>query len=512
MVPNRRPGRRSRLTPSTLHPQTTLAFLAITAVALAGCLGAGPAPPAAGGNGTGPAAASPTQGVVHVPGDGGPVLAAASALGEGVPVPVGMARPTGVQAFEPTIGTTSDGTIFMTNREHRLPTSPLLYRSPDDGRTWTDVTPKLPVQNVSFPPDTNDVYVHVDPDTDRVFEVDLQSLTCSTLSFSDDLGESWTMNPLGCGHPVGVHDHQTVFTAEPRTVPTTGYDNVVYYCINRLVDSACATSLNGGLTFGPLRPLVYAGAGPEGFCGGLHAHGTSGPDGTVYLPRGYCGTPSVAISSDDGLTWDVVAISEDVAAPGHEVAFAVDTAGNAYAFWISDDRLPYLATSDDGGATWADPVMVAPPGVATTDFPTIAAGDEGRIAMAYYGTSADKAYSEMDETDTWNAYITVAVDSLADEPAFATVTANDPADPVARGVCGGSRCYGDNGGGPGDFIDVTVGPDGRPWAAFVDSCTQDCAEPDGTENDVAIGFAGTLAQGPALRGNLTALPPLDEGS
>ncbi len=423
-------------------------------------------------------------------------------LPDGLPLPVGASRYSPTRSFEPTVGVTSDGTLFLSSFAPGVPAWTLLSRSKDQGVTWEDVTPK--VGGVSVPPQSNDPYVFIDPDTDRIFLSDLQALVCATLSYSDDGGDSWVSNPVGCGQPFGVHDHQTVFTAKPRTVTTVGYDNVVYYCINRVVDSACATSLNGGITFGPLRPLVYPGVDAEkqALCGGLHAHGAASADGIVYLPKGQCGVPTVSISKDDGLTWKMVKIS-DVASPGHEVAFAVDEAGNAYALWISSDRLPYLATSADGGMTWNDAVMVAPPGVMTTDFPTITAGADGRIALAYYGTTADKKYAEMTAEDSWNAYLTVVTDVFGDSPVFSTVTVNDPADPVARGVCGGTRCN-----GVGDFIDVVIDAEGRPWVALVDVCTVECAKLDGTKNDNALGFVGTLAQGPALRGDLSALKAL----
>ncbi|MDX1611974.1 MAG: sialidase family protein, partial [Candidatus Thermoplasmatota archaeon] len=284
--------------------------------------------------------------VLHRAGGERAPLDVAGMLGEGIPLPSGTLRSSGEAAFEPTLGVTSDGTIFLSSFDRGDPGDYVaVRRSTDDGLTWEDVTPSLAGAS-SYPPTSNDPYVYVDEDTDRVFISDLQALMCSTLAFSDDGGESWTPNPIGCGQPFGVHDHQTVFSAHPRTLETVGYEKVVYYCINRVADSACATSLDGGMTFGPLRPVVFPGVDPglttdaQGFCGGLHAHGAAAPDGTVYLPKGHCGIPMVAISQNDGVTWDIVTISEDVPAGGHEVAFATDEAGNAYAFWISDDDLP----------------------------------------------------------------------------------------------------------------------------------------------------------------------------
>jgi hypothetical protein len=60
--------------------------------------------------------------------------------------------------------------------------------------------------------------------------------------------------------------------------------------------------------------------------------------------------------------------------------------------------------------------------------------------------------------------------------------------------CGSVRC-----GGFGDFIDVVIDVDGRPWIAFAHNIY----------NQEAI--IGTLVTGPALRGPLEPLPPIVEG-
>ncbi|HWG90563.1 MAG TPA: sialidase family protein, partial [Candidatus Thermoplasmatota archaeon] len=474
-----------------------LSLLLATPV-LAGCLaGEETIAPAGDGSTLDTAENVPTLAVLHAAGVTNNSTTA-PALPAGLPLPVGAVRYSGWDSFEPTLGVDSKGRVFLSNFDVRIPDWGLLARSDDQGLTWTDVTPR--VGGVTMPPQSNDPYVFVDPDTDRIFLSDLQVLQCATLSFSDNGGESWITNPIGCGLPPSAppHDHQTVFTAKPRLLTTVGYPKIVYYCINRVVDSTCATSLNGGLSFGPLRPLVFNGLEPcDGFIsGGLHAHGTAAPDGTVYIGKAHCDVPMIARTLDDGLTWQTFVISDKVkvAPHSHEVATAADEAGNVYAFWIGEDRLPYLAVSTDQGATWTEAVMVAPPGVGTTDYPAIAAGAAGRVAFAYYGTAAAKEYGAMEDGDTWNGYIGVITDALTPGFTVATAPVNDPADPLARGVCGATRCDGPESNGVGDFIDIVIGPDGRPWAAMVDVCDAGCA--DGSRT-IGIGIVGTLVTGPA---------------
>ena len=428
-------------------------------------------------------------------------------------VPVGAARYLPVSTFEPTIGSDPDGCLFFTHFRG-TGTGTRIFMSCDQAATWQEIGPGLPIGVAGAQPcfpNSNDPYVHVDRDTGRVFASDLHALVTSTLHYTDDKGESWQCNPIGGGLPPGGQDHQTVATGKPRNLQTIGYENIVYYCINRVADSTCASSLDGGIGFGP-QILVYPGVESPGdgqpptLCGGLHGHVETDHAGRVLMPKGQCGHPEVAVSEDDGLTWDRAIVSSETGVRGHEVRVAADLADNLYAFYIGADDLPYLGVSTDHGQSWRTPLMVAPPGVTVASFPAVYAGADGKVAVAYIGLTDPLGYETPGENMTWNAYMTIVYDALAETPLLATVLANDPSDPIARGPCGNTRC-----GGLGDFIDLTIDPEGRPWAAFADMCRGDCLQPGAAENaGGTIAFTGTLLQGESLLGPLalTKLEPL----
>lgn len=439
--------------------------------------------------------------------------------------PVPTLRYTSIPTFEPTIGATSDGDLFMSAFGFEAEFPALLgwtavQSSSDGGETWQDVTPRI--QDIrDYPVQSNDPYVHVDQHTDRIFVIDLQALMCSTLAFSDDGGETWTKNPIGCGHPVGGHDHQTLWTAPPAT-PTdaqalaeSGYGSVVYYCVNRVADTACAKSLDGGQSFGPLRPLIYNtdhdwapepigenASEPIGrVCGGLTYHGVGDSTGTVYLPTAKCGEPTVGVSQDGGLTWDAGLINATEAVNTHDLPLAVDDADNLYAAWTNGSRDARFSVSTDQGQTWTDPITIQPADVEAVKFPALAAGADGELVAAYYGTSTPG--DQLGGNTTWDAYLTLIQDATSDTPTIDTVRLNPAEDPMARGACSG-RCD-----GIGDFIDAAVGPDGRPWGAFVDVCNSACAAPYGKANRGDRGVAGTIREGPSLTasGTLSTLSP-----
>ncbi len=414
-------------------------------------------------------------------------------------IPVSSMHYLGFSTFEPTIAADANGCLYYTSFEF---TGTRIVMSCDQAQTWTDIGPDNAAGTHCFP-NSNDPFVHVDYDTGRVFSSDLHYLITSTLHYTDDQGATWMCNVLGAGVPPGVHDHQSIITAKPRLVETVGYENVVYYCINRVGDSSCATSLTGGLGFGPM-VTVFPGVAPRGgatspldnLCGGLTGHAASDNEGRVFFPRSFCGSAQVGITEDDGLTWTQVVIDETVGVQQHEVRIASDEAGNVYAFWIGADYLPYLAVSNDNGFNWGKPIMVGPSTAFGAGRPAIDATADGSVVIAYIGYESEAGRDEAPQAMEWNAYMGVIYNAADPDPTIFTVKAKDEPIDVGRD-CSRDRC-----GGIGDFIDVTIDPEGRPWAAHSDQC----AGEDNSCSNNAAAFTQTLLQGRSLRTGLPLSP------
>ena len=433
----------------------------------------------------------------------------------------------GRQAAEPTIGVDERGRVFFpASTFDALPAgSPrqqahtILLSSGDRGKTWRSVQPKLGGQDAH--PVTLDPYVHVDKVTGRIFNVDLIGAG-SVLSMSDDSGETWRTNPLTAA---GVNDHQTLFTGpppigNPTMIPTDpAFPRIVYYCVNTVAESSCSASRDGGVSFVQMGTFPFPGGyqpGGKNFgvCGSLHGHGVTDSKGRIFLPQGRCLEPTIAVSEDGGLTWTSKVVSPGVGASFVQTSVAVDAADNVYYTWWDDlHRLPYLSVSRDHGKTWGPAMMIAPPGVREVNWPTIDAGDAGRIAITFPGTTAvgdDPEKPSNDLTRPWNSYVVVSTNALSSRPLFLSNITNPPYDPVHRGNCNG-RC-----GNMYDFLDVFVSQldQGRVWATAVDTCTAaaDCnkkrvpgangdaiSPSDGAAVDMQ-GVAIRQVSGPALRG------------
>ena len=478
------------------------------------------------------------RGVVHA---GGRLIA-------GVAAPTGETRSTGYVAGEPTMGIFEDGTIVYMGIGAVVGSmdagaaygQSAILRSRDEGRTWQALDHLIPghdEEQVGLDP-----FLRVDRDTGRLFQVNLV-LPCTPVSMSDDHGETFSTGSV-CNHT----DHENLFTGKPVTSTTSGYPKIVYYCAldgganagtNTL--TACSKSLDGGRTFWRTGAPAFVGHDPAsdggwwgtGHCGGETGHGVTDAAGTIFLPRGYCGQPFVAISHDEGLTWERVQVAGNGVATdrwlGHEASMAVDSAGNLFYTWVALDRLPYLVSSRDHGATWSAPVRISPPNINETWGAFVDAGAPGRIAVSYLGTTnspgepfcvrtlapaqspADcetatggqpHAKSEYDNT-TWDGYIGVTVDALSPEPVFMTAAVTPPGDPLLRGGnCETVRCDAET-----DFLDTEIAPDGTPWAAFVDACGNDPKEPCAA---IGVGVVARLTGGPPLYGPLpeSSKPPL----
>ena len=395
----------------------------------------------------------------------------------------------GDTTFEPTIGVTSTGGIHFSSYGGSG-SGTMVYTSLDQGQSWTNMGPFNPIlPDIGQVPSSNDPYIYVDKWTDRIYKFDMHALTAMFVEYSDDDGQSWSI-PFSADGYYSPQDHQSI-ASMPDVNGNGFYDTITVFCINTgssALGPQCSRSLDGGHTWDVQRPGYPTGT-PQ--CSGLHGHVAGSNDGAIYRGNPSCDGPAIYRSIDGGYTWTEHTITTNVPMQdgwhSHEVAVGTDEAGNVFASWISMDQMPWMAYSRDQGDTWSEPMMVAPPGVNETGFPTIFAGDEGRVVIGYIG--------EMDDNGGWAGYMSVMTDAFAENPLITTVAVNLPNDPLdITDDCGNVRC-----GGFGDFIDVEIDDEGRPWIALAHNVLGE------------HGIVGTWTTGPSLYGNITQLPVIAAG-
>lgn len=324
--------------------------------------------------------------------------------------------------------------------------------------TWADASSPYSVINV-------DPILFTDHATGRTFAGGLDG-ACSVLSYSDVDGASWT--PMGNSCAGAAWDHPTVGSgpwAGGKPISAL-YDRAVYYCA-QLSAAQCAVSSDGGLTFGAGAPVPCGYINP-----GLHGSVHVGSNGWAYLPFKDCGTTGngVAVSKDNGLTWTGRPIGAKAPGDGFDPDVGTTTSGWAYVGYPTDGNGVGVALTKDGGATWTNFGDVASAaGVRSSTFHEMVAGDDGRAAVVYLGSTTDGNPHAESFSGVWYTYVTYTFDA---GQTWSTVRASD--DVVQRGWI----CAGGTGCGEGrnllDFIDAQVDKKGRVVIAIADGCTGSC--------------------------------------
>jgi len=164
-----------------------------------------------------------------------------------------------------------------------------------------------------------------------------------------------------------------------------------------------------------------------------------------------------------------------------DLALAIDRAGHVYVVWsqlpfdTTGDAELFWASSKDDGDTWTAPKPISTPGLRTNVFPWIAAGDSGRLDLAWYGTSSVDPDSTAgcggpgDVQGDWGVYFTQTLDGLSTAPDFTAPSLVSEHFVHRGGIAsapGGKFC---GNGVLGDFLELRVGLQGEANIVYADS-------------------------------------------
>jgi hypothetical protein len=344
----------------------------------------------------------------------------------------------------------------------------------DRGRTWDHSRPTvIGGAGVDDPEwDTQDVSIWVDRDTGRVFSSNPNTKFPTSVAWSADDGHTWHETRAVCCH--SPENAQFVF-ARPTVSQTSGYPNVVYFCANTTwlgtTARLCMKSLDGGNTWAtlgqgftgqngvPAHP--ECGSSREEFSPSGEAYPAAVSSGRLYLVVSCGGSHFLAASDDEGATWPVLRDAN-----GNPITIAhlqgqdapvlrSDSANNLYVFRQVDNKI-LMSVSTDRGLTWSPERDLVPPGVETVGKWNVATRAPGNAAAAFYGTRTGQT--------TLDAWITSTRNATAATPTFVSGMLNDPDSPVL---------WQKGGNAPWlflDYIGIDIGPDGTPWASFIQDC------------------------------------------
>jgi hypothetical protein len=463
----------------------------------------------------------------------GRVAVAYDATGHALqPQPVGAPAPclvaTGYATVETHLAVTGDGTLVY---EPAVVTpgllgTPLVPGAPgprmwspaspgglavsaDRGATWRFVAPA----GATYSPTDNAMYA--DPATGRLFLAmlapdsptggqvppqDQPILTHEITLTSDDDGRTWGNSSL----PGFVASENPRFTSAPPPAggvrPAGGYPDLTYWCGNRevglaeplILERECYRSIDAGTTW-EMRSIVLSNPVPRHpECGasredlspldGDYAEGA--PDGSLYLivgctpetaPFGHDAVDYLARSTDEAASFPVLhgrdgkplTLPVPAGLDYPELRVAGDTLVLVYSV-TSGDRRVLMRTAAIPGFTskgavsgplsWSPPVRLTPPGLSSID--KWAVDVRGReLALSYLASS----HRPGSKAAVWDGYLSEVTDVAHPQPVWMGMV-NDPARPLS---------FNNPEGGKDDFIGVTIGPDGRPWASYFAPCSAD---------------------------------------
>ena len=355
----------------------------------------------------------------------------------------------------------------------------------------------------------------------RTFAGELTLLSPDTvkLSYTDDDGLTWV--PDQTGGLASAVDHETIgggpyrtdLTAVPPVIPSphSTYPNAVYYCSQDIAFASCSRSDDGGLTYGPSIVIYNLTA-----CGGLHGHVkvtpetaqtlANGTSGIVYVPNPNCGDmQAVVVSQDNGLTWSIRPTpinNPGGSGVGSDPAVGIDGNGRVYFVGAANGTAAAVATSDDRGLTWQNIFDVsAVYGLKNIAFPAAVAGDAGRAAVAFYGSTTGTGDSNAANFGgVWHLY---AAHTFNGGSTWTTTDVTPNAPMQRAGLLRGGGA--DISRNLLDFFDITIDNQGRVLVGYVDGCEGgNCKQAGPTATGNAYTTTATIARQSSGRRMLAA--------
>jgi hypothetical protein len=333
---------------------------------------------------------------------------------------------------EPSVAVAPDGGVYVIAPDGpgaRLPGAlgaggsggSLVWRSDDGGAAWR----LLGSSDVPTGGGDSDIAI---ARNGTIFASGLSYAACSTVSVSKDRGETFVPVPVaGCGQVPLSNDRQWNDVDGTSTLYTTIGDTVqtqIDLIRSSVVSSVTVPSVTmrlsttsdyqwpgtvavdqrDGTTY-----TVWNTTGEPNDCDDTQCTkpaSSTTPDRVLVsvLPRGSMTPPApTVVASRRFDTFDSFVVD------------TIDRAGTVYVVWserhpATQETWTVLSSSTDAGRHWSAPVKVnAAP--RTTTFPWVSAGDAGRIAISYYGTTATASSPQrVAKTAPWQVWSSFSTD------------------------------------------------------------------------------------------------------
>jgi len=269
----------------------------------------------------------------------------------------------------------------------------------------------------------------------------LGALSGFSTSVSPDKGH--TLTPAGADTSGGVTSEGALADRQWETF-TDDHTVLLTYNQNTPHNAVVLKSTDSGLTFSGTAAIAAPDAdfpGPMHWIPSIH---------TVVMAWTKGEQVNLAISQDQGDTWTDCVVANGATVAGGTSGFAtadVDSVGNVYVAWSDsanyhtwlaslhaadvtkcNQAITAVQNTSDGQPTvqpgFTKPLQMDRNSVRTTVFPWVAAGGkQGRVAVAFYGSTRDGDPNTSAFKGAWNVYVSQTLNAFGATPAVGQVKA-----------------------------------------------------------------------------------------
>jgi hypothetical protein len=345
-----------------------------------------------------------------------------------------------------------------------------IEKSIDGGTNWFEPGPGGAGGIVSVSVDRQWLaFDHAPTAADQTIYLMDHELSTEAIRFSantnPDTG-AWSPPTSGMTDPELILPPSSTF---PNTNPGPVFTDPRSHMVYGVFNASTVNTNRANPPFGKM-PNVWEAVGPAPAAAGA----PPGPMVNHPVFKGVFDSPTTAPTPPPGTTTYGTNCSNDFPSA------TIDSTGNIYAVWAmnnarTNEYMIWFASSHDHGASFYGPFQISQ-GPGAAEMPWIAAGDNGRVDIVYYGTNATNPDGTSVDPNIapasthWNTFMAQSLNANAREPAF---TISQVSDHVMHNgsICNlGLLCI-LNGGDRSlaDFFQVAIGPDGLANISFADN-------------------------------------------